>query len=310
MNRTVAIIGATGLQGGSVLRTLHASGKYNIIAVARNTSSAAAAEIKSKYPDVKLAEANLNDVKSLKKVFSGADIVFGMTLFLQPDILDRIAAGDVDAEFSHGKNVTDAAIAAGVNSIIFSTMYSISELTKGKYQRAVHFEAKNKIERYIKSKAAEIQGAFIHLGCYMESFIGGARISAEDGKTVEFTFLTKPTTKLPFVDTANDTGAVVSHMLDHFNEFVGKAVEVSGGYYEAQYIAKSFTEATGKPARYVQLPYDSFNSIPIEEMSISFDEFGYFGWKADFLETNAKMGYKHTSPVDFWKNRGWAGPSQ
>ncbi|KAJ2528356.1 hypothetical protein EV175_007464, partial [Coemansia sp. RSA 1933] len=58
MTITAAIIGATGNQGGSVLRSLHTTGKYKLIAITRNTSSAAAKEIKAKYPDVELAAAN------------------------------------------------------------------------------------------------------------------------------------------------------------------------------------------------------------------------------------------------------------
>ncbi|KAJ1894905.1 hypothetical protein LPJ81_005071, partial [Coemansia sp. IMI 209127] len=115
---------------------------------------------------------------------------------------------------------------------------------------------------------------------------------------------------LPFVDTANDTGAVVLHILDHFDDFVGKAVVVSGGYYEAQEIASAFTKATGKPARYVQLPYDATGIVPVEQMFRSLDEFGYCGWRTDFLDTNKEMEYKHTTPVEFWKNRGWTGPAQ
>ncbi|KAJ1801420.1 hypothetical protein LPJ59_000302 [Coemansia sp. RSA 2399] len=310
MVQTAVIIGATGLQGGSVLRALHATGKYNLVAVTRDTSSASAVEIQSKYPDVKLAKADLNDIESLKKAFAGADFVFGTTLFNQPDIVNRVNAGDIDAEFSQGKNITDAAIAVGVKDILFSTIYSISALSGGKYTKVVQFDGKHKIELYIRSKASEIRGAFIQLGSYMENFVRFSRISAEDNETVEFAFPAKPTTKIALVDAANDTGGVVSYILDHFDDFVGRTVEVSGGYYEAQEVAKAYTEATGKPARYVQSPYDRFGSESMEQMFRSFDEFGYFGWKTDFLELNKKMDYKHTTLVEFWKNRGWTGPSQ
>ncbi|KAJ2849897.1 hypothetical protein GGI22_005457, partial [Coemansia erecta] len=110
MTQTVAIIGATGFQGGSVLRSLHAAGKYKLVAVTRNTSSASATEIKSKYPDVELVAANVDDIASLKEAFKGADFVFGMTQFFQPEVLGKIEAGNLDAEFNQGKNIIDAAI--------------------------------------------------------------------------------------------------------------------------------------------------------------------------------------------------------
>ncbi|KAJ2584428.1 hypothetical protein EV177_010078, partial [Coemansia sp. RSA 1804] len=58
------------------------------------------------------------------------------------------------------------------------------------------------------------------------------------------------------------------------------------------------------------LPYEALNNKDMELLFRSFDEIGYFGYKTDFLEVNKKMDYKHTTPVDFWKNRGWTGPSQ
>ncbi|KAJ2866206.1 hypothetical protein GGI22_001338, partial [Coemansia erecta] len=184
MSQTVAIIGATGHQGGSVLHALHAAGKYKLVAVTRNSSSASAKEIQTKYPDVELVAANLNDTESLKKAFNGADFVFGVTMFMQPDILDRISAGDEDAEFHQGKNIADAAIAAGVKNIIFSSLYSIDKLSGGKYPGALHFEKKDKIEQYIRSKSSVIRSAFVQLGFYMENFVNFSRISPEDGKTV------------------------------------------------------------------------------------------------------------------------------
>ncbi|KAJ2692894.1 hypothetical protein GGH99_001445 [Coemansia sp. RSA 1285] len=296
MSQTVAIIGSTGIQGGSVLRALHATGKYSIVAVTRDVSSASANKIKTDYPDVKLATADLDDVESLKQAFEDVDIVFGVTQYLQPKILSRIASGDLDAEFKQGKNVTDAAIAKGV--------------TGGKYAEAHHSEAKYKIETYIKSKSAEISGAFIHAGCYMTNFTAFAQVSADDNQTVSFVFPLKPTSKLPLVDVDKDTGNVVAHILDNFDNFVGKSTLVSGGFYEAQYMAEAFTKATGKPARYVQVPYDVTGSIAAEQMFRGFDEFGSILADEKLLDVNKTIEHKHTTPVDFFKNSGWTGPSQ
>ncbi|KAJ2552218.1 hypothetical protein EV175_003403, partial [Coemansia sp. RSA 1933] len=271
MNRAVAVIGATGLQGGSVLRALHATGKYKLSALTRDTSNSSATKLKNEYPDVELVQANLNDIESLKHAFKGVDIVFGVTSYDQPDIQSCVAAGDYDAEFRQGKNVADAAIASGVKDIIFSTMYSISDLSNGKCKDAYQFDGKDKIEKYIRSKSSEIRSAFIQLGYYMENSLSLSRISPEDNATIEFAFPSKPTTKLAFVDVTNDTGAVVSYMLDNFDDFVGKTMPVSGGYYEAQELMNAFTEVTGKPARYVQVPSEGYTNEGIERMFKRYD---------------------------------------
>ncbi|KAJ2661910.1 hypothetical protein IWW48_002141 [Coemansia sp. RSA 1200] len=312
MTQTVAIIGATGTQGGSVLRALYATGQYNIVAVTRDVSSASASKIKADHPNVKLATANLDNIESLKQAFEGAEIVFGVTQFMQPDILSRVASGDVDAEFHQGKNIVDAAVAAGVKDIVFSTIYSLKEVSGGKYAEAYQSEAKHKIEEYIKSRAAagEIRGAFIHLGCYMSNFAAFASVSADDNLTVNFAFPLKPTTRIPLVEAANDTGSVVSHILDNFDEYAGKATLVSSGYYEAQYVAEAYTEATGKPARYIQLPYNITGSVAAEQMFRGFDEFGSILNDDKNLEINKRLARKHTTPVEFFKSSGWTGPSQ
>ncbi|KAJ2514438.1 hypothetical protein GGI11_004087 [Coemansia sp. RSA 2049] len=310
MTQTVAIIGATGLQGGSVLHALHATGKYKLVAVTRDVSSESAKDIKAKYPNVELATADIYDPASLEKAFKGADYVFGVTQFFQPAVLEKVGAGNFDAEFDQGKNIIDAAIAVGVKNIVMSTLPSVKELSGGKYSRVLHFDGKYKIEEYLNSKADKICGAAVRVGYYMENYITFSRISPDDNDTVEFSSPLPPTTKIPLIDTAKDTGGVVAYILDNFDDFVGKPFEVSGGYYEAQDMAVAFTEATGKPAKYAQIPHAYLNSEELTQMFKSFEEFGFYGHKTDFLEINEKMDYKHTTPAEFWKNRGWTGPSQ
>ncbi|KAJ2660247.1 hypothetical protein IWW48_003079 [Coemansia sp. RSA 1200] len=310
MTQTVAIIGATGLQGGSVLRALHATGRYKLVAVTRNTSSESAKEVKTKYPDVELVAANIDDTASLERVFEGADFVFGMTQFFQPEIIDKIGSGNLDAEYTQGKNIIDAAIAAGVKNIVMSTLPSMKEISGGKYSKVHHFEGKHRVEEYLKSKTDKIRGTTIHVGFYMENYLQYSQISSEDKTTVEFTFPLSPTAKVPLAEAGRDTGGVVSYIIANFDDFVGKATEVSGGFYQPQEMVDAFTEATGKPARYVQIPYTYLGSEDLEQMFKGVEEFGLFDKSLGFLETNKKMGYKHTTPVEFWKNCGWTGPSQ
>ncbi|KAJ2549925.1 hypothetical protein EV175_004257 [Coemansia sp. RSA 1933] len=310
MSQTVAIIGATGLQGGSVLRSLHATKNYNIVALTRNTSSAAANDIKTKYPDVKLASADVEDVDSLKTAFEGADFVFGMTQYFQPAILDKIEAGDFDAEYNQGKNIVDAAIAAGVRNVIFSSLPSMKDISGGKYPSVHHFEGKNRAEKYLDSKSDLVKGVAVHIGSYMQNFVNYARLSLEDNETVEFPFPYSPDAPLPLVDVSNDTGVVVSYIIAHFDEYAGQKIEVSGGYYSSQDMVNALTEATGKPARYVQVPHALFNSEDLEQMFRGIEEFGLFNGSTRFLEFNKKLDSKLTTPIGFWRNLGWTGPSQ
>ncbi|KAJ1826183.1 hypothetical protein LPJ56_002310 [Coemansia sp. RSA 2599] len=309
MTKTVAIVGATGLQGGSVLKALYASGKYKIRALTRNPSGESAKRLLEKYPGIEVAAADLNDTASLHKAFKDVDVVFGVTQFFQKEVMDRVNAGDHDAEFNQGKNMVDAAISAGVKDMIYSSLDSMKESSGGKYPNVLHFEGKHRIQEYLASKAAEIRGYFVYVGFYMENYVDFARISPEDNETVEFAFPLTPDNKLPLVDTANDTGAVVAYVLDHPDECLETVVEISGGYYEAQDMVKAFTEVTGKPARYVQIPYEYLPSEELKEMFHGQQEFGLFNGRTEFLARNKEINHRFTTPTEFWKNRGWTGPS-
>ncbi|KAJ2843741.1 hypothetical protein J3B02_005176, partial [Coemansia erecta] len=90
MTTTVAIIGATGLQGGSVLKSLYATGKYKIRALTRNPSRESAKQLLNKYPGIEVEAADLDDTESLRKAFKDIDIIFGVTQFFQKEIMDKV----------------------------------------------------------------------------------------------------------------------------------------------------------------------------------------------------------------------------
>lgn len=305
---TIAIVGATGNQGGSVLKTFSSSGKYNVRALTRNPNSEAATKLKSKYPDVKWVKTDLNNFSSLCKAFCGADVVFGVTQHDDPELLKKSEEGNPDTEFVLGKNIIDAAITKGVKVAIMSTLPSLAKGSNGKYTKALHFECKYKIAQYLDSKADQIKGVNIYLGTFMEGAIKYSRISPDNNKTVEFFYPVKPTTLLPLVSAANDTGPVVEHALKHVDEYKGKPIVVSGGFYKASEMAKAFTEATGRLARYVQIPYEAVETEWLIQMAQYIDEFGiFFGYDLD--EQNKRINHRFATPTTFWKNSGWTGPS-
>ncbi|KAI9504411.1 hypothetical protein BX070DRAFT_185006, partial [Coemansia spiralis] len=249
--QVVAIIGTTGIQGSSVLCALCETGKYNLVAITRNTSSEPAKVSKQRYPDVEFAEANTDETESLKKAFKNVEIVYGVAQLFDPEVLAKALAGDLDTEYKQGKNTIDVAIAAGIDKIIYSSLPSIKEIFGGKYSGVLYFEGKYKVEQYLWSKASKIRGAIVQVGCYVEDFVGFSGFSSEDNKTAEFISPVASSTKLPLVDAAKDTGGAVAYILDHFDNFVGKPFKVNGGYYSMQEAVKTFRKATGKPARYV-----------------------------------------------------------
>ncbi|KAI7829197.1 hypothetical protein BX661DRAFT_197974 [Kickxella alabastrina] len=286
MTQTIAIVGATGLQDGSVLKTLYATGKYKIRALTRDTSSNAAKSLVEKYPGIELASAGLGNIASLRQASKGAHIVFSVTSTWWP---------------MTGTLIMTKSTSMGVESLVFSSLGSLKANSNGKYPGVMHFESKHRVEEYILSKENQIRGYFVYVGFYFENLINSSRLSLEDSKTIEFVFPLNPTTEVPIVDTANDVGAVVSYILDHPEESLGKARE----------LVEAFTEATGIPARYVQIPVEQIGNDSLIQGLKGIEEFGGFDGGAEFIDRNKLLiDHKFATPVEFWKNRRWTGPAQ
>ncbi|KAJ1883251.1 hypothetical protein H4R99_000572 [Coemansia sp. RSA 1722] len=307
-SKVVAVVGATGTQGQSVVKALYRSGRYKIRALTRNVQSASATALQAQYPQIELVEVTSDDMDAFRKPFQNVDIVFGVTRNLADYDFSHSSSGN--PEFEHGKAMVDAAIAENVDTFVYSGMDSLEKLSRGKYKGAMNFESKQEISQYLLSKYDQIRGFLVYSGYYMENYLSHARISEEDKNTVLFRIPLPPTTMVPLIDTANDMGNVVVHLLDFPEKYQGKAVEVSGGFYEAQEMVKAFTEVTGRPAKYVQTPFDVTGVEMLTKMFRSISEFGYFGGRDTFIDVLKNEGVKFTTPVEFWKARNWSGPAK
>src|SRR5438034_7579618 len=72
--KLIAVVGATGKQGGAVVRALQASGQFNVRALSRDPS-------KHRELADEVVEADLNRPETLQAAFEGAHGVFLVTNF-------------------------------------------------------------------------------------------------------------------------------------------------------------------------------------------------------------------------------------
>ncbi|KAJ4363168.1 hypothetical protein N0V83_010288 [Neocucurbitaria cava] len=164
MSRTKAILvtGATGKQGGSVLKQLAkhpSSSEYMLLAVTRDANSASAKRIVEGHPAVKLVQGNLDDVPAL---FSAAKTAL-KEAGQEPKIW-----GVYSVQVSMGKNVThDSEVAQG-NALIDEsikegvTHFVYSSVDRGGNKRSFenttpipHFQSKYQIEKHLLEKAGK-----------------------------------------------------------------------------------------------------------------------------------------------------------
>src|SRR5437660_10500792 len=128
----IAVIGATGQQGGGVLRALQASGQFRVRALTRNPD-------KHRELAEEVVEADLDKPETLKAAFAGAHGVFLVTNFGE-------AGTD---ELKQATAAIRAAKDAGVKHFVWSTLPDVEAISGGKFN-VPHFTGKAKVDRVVK----------------------------------------------------------------------------------------------------------------------------------------------------------------
>src|SRR6266404_1995559 len=127
----VVVTGATGNQGGAVVKNLLERG-HEVRAVTRNTDSVKARELAK--AGATLVRASLEDTAVLTKALEGATSLFTMTTPLEAGL---------HAETRQGISAADAAKAAGVH-LVFTSVGSANRQTG-----VPHFDSKYEVEKHI-----------------------------------------------------------------------------------------------------------------------------------------------------------------
>src|SRR6266852_479873 len=151
--KLIAVIGATGHQGGGVLRALQASGQFKVRALTRNPD-------KHRELAEEVVEADLGRPETLKAAFAGAHGVFLVTNFQE-------AGSD---ELKQATAAISAAKDAGVNHFIWSTLPNVEAISGGKFN-VPHFTGKAKIDRVVQGAGVADQ-TFVLAPFYYRNLTG------------------------------------------------------------------------------------------------------------------------------------------
>src|SRR6202521_2359537 len=151
--KLIAVIGATGQQGGAVVRALQASGQFKVRALTRNPG---------KHRDLaeEVVEADLDRPETLKAAFEGAHGVFLVTNFWEPGT----------DELKQATAAVRAAKDAGVKHLIWSTLPDVEAISGGKLH-VPHFTGKAKIDRIVK-EAGFANHTLVIAPFYYQNLIG------------------------------------------------------------------------------------------------------------------------------------------
>lgn len=255
--KIIAVTGATGAQGGALARAILADGTFALRAITRKPDGDAAKALAAAGAEV--AVADIDDVASLEKAFRGAHGAFCLTNFWEHFSGEK--------ETQQAKNLAEAAKAAGVAHVVWSTLEDTRRFIKledtsmptlqGKY-KVVHFDAKGEADAAFA--ATGVPTTYLATSFYFENFIGfGA--GPKPGPDGVLT-LTMPmgTSALPGI-AVDDIGQCALAIFKGGAQYFGKYITVAGDRLTGAEMAAAFAKALGKEVRYFDVPADVYRGF-------------------------------------------------
>jgi uncharacterized protein YbjT (DUF2867 family) len=228
----IAVIGATGQQGRSVVDALLDRGAP-VRAVVRNPDSATARELAS--AGVEIVRADQEDGGSLTEALAGAGSLFFMTTFEGPD--------GTEGEVRRGFTVAEAAARASVAHVVYSSV--------GGAERATgipHFESKFEVEQRLR---ALLPAVVLRPVFFMEN-LAEQLVPGDDGEIV--IRMPMPGDVPVQMIAVRDIGRAAARLLVEPGAIAGDAVEVAGDELTLVAVAATVARALGVPARFEEIP--------------------------------------------------------
>lgn len=275
--KVIAVIGATGAQGGGLVRAIlnDPNREFSVRAITRNTTSDKAQVLKALGAE--LVSADVEDKASLVNAFKGAYGAFCVTFFWEHFSPEK--------EIEHAKNMAEAAKQAGVKHVMWSTLEDTRKWVPeedesmptlmGKY-KVPHFDAKGEADQYFVNSG--VPYTLLLTSFYWDNFIyfGMGPQKGPDGNLgITFPLADK---KLPGIAAA-DIGKCAFGVFKAGEKYKGKLIGISGEHLTGKQMADGFTKVLGTNVQYNAVPaemYRKFGFPGAEDLG------SMFKFKADY----------------------------
>jgi uncharacterized protein YbjT (DUF2867 family) len=274
--KTIAVVGATGAQGGGLVRAILAdpSGGFAARALTRDPNGAKAKELAKLGAEV--VAADIDDVESLRKAFAGAYGAYCVTFFW--------AHYSPEKELAEARAMAQAAKDAGVKHVIWSTLDDTRKRVplddprmptlRGKY-KVPHYDAKGEANAIFAELG--VPATFLNTSFYWDNLIhfGMGPKKGPDGK---LTFiLPMGDKKLPGI-AAEDIGRCAYGVFKR-PELIGKTVGIAGEHLTGAQMAAELSRALGREVVHGAITPEAYRALGFPGA----DDLGnMFQFKAEF----------------------------
>ena len=283
-DKTVLITGATGRQGGAVIRHMVPKG-WKLRALTFRADSAAIQRLTSQ--GIEVVKGDLEDAASLERAVQG---VYGVY-----SVQDFWAVG-AKREVQQGKNMADAAKKPGVQHFVYSSVGG-AERNSG----IDHWESKWQVENYIRKLG--LPATMIRPAAFMENYyIDQVEIGILKGKLMDPIRADKPYQTIA----SDDIGAFVAVAFDRPRELIGAELEIAGSELTNPQAAEVFSRVLGKSVKFQKLPMPVVRLLLGKEFYQMFRWFNQAGFKANISELRRKYPEVRLQTLEEWlRAEGW-----
>ena len=257
--KIIAVVGATGAQGGGLVRAILADpqGGFAVRALTRDPNTEKAKALAAMGAEV--VAADVDDAESLTRAFSGAYGAFCVTFFW-----DHFSA---EKEASQVQAMAKAAKAADIKHALWSTLEDTRILCpledtrmptlQGKY-KVPHFDGKGSSDHFFTD--AGVPTTFLLTSFYWDNLVhfGMGPKKGEDGK---FGFVLPMADKKLAGIAAEDIGRCAYGVFKAGSQYVGKRVGIAGEHPTGAQMAKVLSEALGKEVVYNYVPPEVYRTF-------------------------------------------------
>jgi len=257
--KIIAVVGATGAQGGGLARALLAdrNGGFSVRAITRKPDSEKAQALKNAGAEV--VAADVDDPASIRRAFTGAYGAFCLTNFWEHFSPER--------ELTQARNQAQAAKDAGLQHVIWSTLEDTRKWVPleddrmptlmGKY-KVPHFDAKGEADGIFRELA--VPTTFLLTSFYWDNLIyfGAGPQRGPDGVlAVTFPLDDKPLSSIA----VEDIGKCAYGIFKRGREFINRTVGIAGEHLTGAQMARQLTHALGQEVRYNNVPPEVYRSF-------------------------------------------------
>jgi uncharacterized protein YbjT (DUF2867 family) len=257
--KIIAVVGATGAQGGGLARAILADpgGGFAVRALTRNAASDKARGLAAAGAEVVVADTD--DLASVARAFAGAYGAYAVTNYWEHFSTER--------EKKQMHNIAQAAKSAHLQHVVMSTLEDTRRfvpLSDGRMPtlqekyKVPHFDAKGESEAYFRELG--VPTTFLLTTFYWENLIYfGMNPKKGDDGTLQFT--------LPMGDVrlagiaAEDIGRCAYGVFKQGLSTVGQTIGIAGDHVNGAEMAAVLSKVLGQPVRHFAMTPEAYRSL-------------------------------------------------